>query len=541
MKQSIGFKILLAVGIAFITLFILLLGLIHQEMTQEVIPLTENLTQQLVDAKGEQIDAWFETRLEEVHGYARNIQYFDLDREEALAFLTEQQQERSDVYESLGLISPQGDACITNGACFSIGDREYYQRIEGEERSYVISQPIESQANEENIVVILYEVKGEASREIAYVSAAIDLGKIHGIARDIKLYEGQGTIIDGEGRGIGTRDPIGGGREEVQVFDTAVNPASSWSLMFEVKQEQMTEGLWRLQYRAVMIGMLVAAVLLILLFVLIKSIVYPVRKLQKLMEKVQRGDTQVRFAVGGRDEINQLGGYFNRMLKDLDRIYSEKQEADYRLLQEQVKPHFLYNTLDTIRWSAGEYEAHEVEELIEALSEYFRIGFNQGKKFVTLEEELTHLESYLRIQEARYEELLDYDISYDEGLLKESVPKIILQPLAENAINHSKLLENRERCFLSVRLEKTEEGLRITVKDNGKGLTEDRRATIQQALEENRSPGEAIGFGLYWINHRIKQICGKDYGVSIAPVYRQGKPRGTEVQVTYCLKGEDQE
>ncbi|NBG89578.1 cache domain-containing sensor histidine kinase [Isachenkonia alkalipeptolytica] len=537
MKKSIGFKILLAVGTAFIALFILFLGLFHQEMTQEVIPLTENLTQQLVDAKGQEIDAWFEMRIEEVHGYARNMDYFDLNREEALTYLQEQQQVRDDVYESLGVIDPEGNACITNGACFSIVDREYYQRIEGEQKAYVISQPIESQANEENIVVILHEVEGEASQEVAYVSAAIDLGKINAIARDIQLYEGQGTIIDSEGQGIGTRDPIGGGNPGIQVFDTRVNPAASWRLMFEVEEQQMTAGLWRLQYRALMIGILVAAVLLILLFVLIKSIVYPVRKLQKLMGEVQSGDTKVRFAGQGEDEINQLGGYFNHMLKDLDRIYGEKQEADYRLLQEQVKPHFLYNTLDTIRWSAEEYNAHEVAELVEALSQYFRVGFNQGKKFVTLEEELTHLESYLRIQEARYEERLDYEISYDEALLKERIPKIILQPLAENAINYSELLEKQEKCFLSVSLEKKGKDLHIEVKDNGRVLTEDRIKTIQESLDQNLGPGEAIGFGLYWINHRIKQICGQNYGVYLFPV-KDGEQRvGTGVRVIYCRKG----
>jgi two-component system sensor histidine kinase YesM len=234
------------------------------------------------------------------------------------------------------------------------------------------------------------------------------------------------------------------------------------------------------------------------------------------MKDVQKGNRVIRADESHNDEIGDLGRSFNEMLVQLYQSEQEKKEMELRLVHEQIKPHFLYNTLDTIQWMAIDYGADNIVEMIEALSTYFRLGLGKGDPYIPLEQELYHVESYLHIQCVRYEEILDYELQYDEELLSCNVIRFMLQPLVENAIYHSIKPLGDQKCTISIHAFKQGQNMIITVENDGLGIPQTKVDQINQALLEDKQNSTATGFGLYSVNHRIRLACGLNYGLQVA-------------------------
>lgn len=259
------------------------------------------------------------------------------------------------------------------------------------------------------------------------------------------------------------------------------------------------------------------------------SIARPLSKLRHLMKKAEAGDLHVRFESKYSDEIGQLGNSFNNMINEIrnliEMVYVEqksKREAELKTLQAQIKPHFLYNTLDTIQWMAQEHGVNDIVEIIEALTRLFRIGLSKGKEMITVREELEHIRSYLVIQKARYEDKLEYEINFDQEILSYSVLKLILQPLVENSIYHG-IKERRGTGKIVITAEKTEDSLVFSVSDNGAGIEAARLGEINNMLENRRVEKESsLGYGIFNINERIKLSFGNDYGLKYSSIHGEG-------------------
>lgn len=515
--RSIQSKITLYVAGSLLLLFMLLLWTIDMEMDKTIVPLSKNLTNQIVNARAEQISNWIEERSNEIQLIGNDIHHLDMDIEDGLDhmnFILGNNQ----TYESLGIVDSYGVAWITDGSKFSIANREYYKKIIEENLTFVISNPIKSQSNRADIVIMMYKLPYNNKYGFKYISAAVPIETIKNIAENIHLYDGGSKIYDKWGNPIGGGLSIDNNDENFVSFKALIDKSPDWTLVFRVPEDRLYEGTRKLQSAALIIGGLVGGALILLLIFFSSSIVAPIRRLQNLMRKVETGNLTVRLEEKRRDEIGDLGRSFNQMLDKLYKVQYEKREIELRLLQEQIKPHFLYNTLDTIRWAAIEYEANEVVDLIEALSTYFRIGLSKGKNFISLSEELDHIESYLQIQQARYEEFLQYEIRYDESLVEEKVIRILLQPLVENAIYHGiKQDENDENkiCKIIINIFSEEDNLIMEVKNNGRQIDEVRLEKIQSTLDSDEKQGEQIGFGLYSVNHRLKLAFGDKYGLVI--------------------------
>jgi two-component system sensor histidine kinase YesM len=205
-------------------------------------------------------------------------------------------------------------------------------------------------------------------------------------------------------------------------------------------------------------------------------------------------------------------------------VYEEqraKREAELKILQAQIKPHFLYNTLDTIQWMAQERNAPDIAQITVALTHLFRIGLSKGNEIIPLSEELKHVESYLIIQLARYEDKLSYHIDLPEALKSQHVLKLILQPLVENAIYHG-IKPKRGPGTIDIQVHRNEQRLYIRVSDDGVGISAERLAELREMLQrtENR-PAEA-GFGLYNVHERIVLTYGEPYGLFVDSKDHQG-------------------
>ena len=209
--------------------------------------------------------------------------------------------------------------------------------------------------------------------------------------------------------------------------------------------------------------------------------------------------------------------------------------AEFELLQAQINPHFLYNTLDAIVWSAESKDEEQVIRMTRSLSDFFRASLSKGRDEISLRDELVHVRSYLEIQQIRYQDILTYDIDIDEKYMDCRIPKITLQPLVENALYHG--IKNK-RGGGSIRLyaqddADNENGFVICVEDNGAGMDEKRLAEVRDGLI-NKAPAETEIYGLFNVNERIQLDFGTEFGISIQSEQKQGTK--IYVHLPFCCK-----
>ncbi|WP_034446403.1 sensor histidine kinase [Butyrivibrio sp. AE2032] len=195
-------------------------------------------------------------------------------------------------------------------------------------------------------------------------------------------------------------------------------------------------------------------------------------------------------------------------------------KAEFELLQAQINPHFLYNTLDAIVWSAEAGNQKQVVKMVGSLSEFFRSSLNKGKETVTVREELSHVRSYLEIQQIRYQDILSYGIDVPESLFTYGIPKITVQPVVENALYHG-IKNRRGGGKITVSGYEDEDDYYIIVEDDGMGMTQERLKEVTDSLSGSGNDDGKI-YGLYNVNERIRLEYGDDYGLKVESVYGEG-------------------
>ena len=213
-----------------------------------------------------------------------------------------------------------------------------------------------------------------------------------------------------------------------------------------------------------------------------------------------------------------------KITKPIEEEVKEEQKklrkAEFDLLQAQINPHFLYNTLDAIIWSAEAGKQKQVVNMVGNLSDFFRLSLNKGKEIVLLEEELGHVKSYLEIQKIRYQDIMNYHVDVPSSLFENKIPKLTVQPLVENALYHG-IKNKRGGGSIEISGRESSYYFEISVKDNGIGMTEERLAAVRQAVKDG-SNDRSVVYGLYNVNARIKLNFGDEYGLTIDSKYEEG-------------------
>ncbi len=262
-------------------------------------------------------------------------------------------------------------------------------------------------------------------------------------------------------------------------------------------------------------------------YVLSNSLSHPITQLMRFMRKAEAGEFHVRYKEKRNDEIGMLGRSFNKMLQQINHLIlltkrheREKRDAEFRSLQANINPHFLYNTLDTIQWMARKRDADDVADVVESLAKLFRIGLSKGRDIIPLEDELDHIRSYLMIQKTRYRNI-NYQIHVEESIRPLYVIKFILQPIIENAIYHG-IKERRGPGNIVVTAQEKEGDLLITVEDDGTGMSEiqleEMRQALREAIARTENKGETMnkkGYGMLNVQARIQLAFGERYGIHI--------------------------
>lgn len=284
-------------------------------------------------------------------------------------------------------------------------------------------------------------------------------------------------------------------------------------------------------FYAVIAVFLVAFATIVTGFVL-NSITGPVNKLCDATKQIAGGDFSTRVAIEGKDEIATLAESVNDMSEHLEELVRQIKEderkmryAELRLLQEQINPHFLYNTLDTIVWLIEGNDSEKAVNMVVSLSEFFRIVLSKGKEIITIKEEEQHIRSYLEIQQVRYQDILDYDIQIEPEIYPYEILKLTLQPLVENALYHG-IKTKRAKGMILVTGKMEDDKIYFDVKDNGVGMNEAELASLRSKILKPCKETDS-GFGLANVNERIRMNFGLEYGITIHS--KQGE--GTLVQV----------
>lgn len=215
-------------------------------------------------------------------------------------------------------------------------------------------------------------------------------------------------------------------------------------------------------------------------------------------------------------ELKMLDSGFNEMARRVDALMAKQikdqkslHRAELELLQAQINPHFLYNTLDSIAILAESQREEDVVTMVTSLSTFFRNSLNKGEDIISLGAERTHVSSYLEIQQIRYSDILQYEIAIPDDLLDCRVPKLILQPLVENALYHG--IKNRRgmgKIIITGEADGTD--LLLKVADNGAGMDEEQVKELQAGIYEDKH----TGLGLVNVHKRIRLYCGEPYGLS---------------------------
>lgn len=280
--------------------------------------------------------------------------------------------------------------------------------------------------------------------------------------------------------------------------------------------------------------MLAIAVILAVNLYVSARISQPIQRLERSVQMVEQGDFGTNVYVSGAYEVEQLSKRFNLMLRRIRELMDQnireqeaKRKSELDVLQSQINPHFLYNTLNSVTRMAELGRNEEVVTTITSLSRFFRISLSKGNHIISLRDELEHVKHYLIIQNIRFKNKFRYEIEAKEDILDASTLKLILQPIVENAIHHG-IEPSPEEGFIRIHAERVEDRLVILISDNGVGMNQ---ATLDRLKAGKLRSESGSGVGVTNVQERISLYYGKPYGLH----YDSEPEEGTTVTITMPL------
>ncbi len=295
----------------------------------------------------------------------------------------------------------------------------------------------------------------------------------------------------------------------------------AYSLM---PQEMFYENQRILAHNLIVILIAMFAVAVVVTYFVTRTLTRPLEDMTFTAKKIKDGDTKLRMEVLGKDEIGILGENFNELLDTIEELISKEYKtklllnrAEYNALQAQINPHFLYNTLDTMGSIAEMQECRQVSALCQSLSNIFRYSLDMKHPFSTVAKEMAHLKNYIYVMDVRMRDHVNYQFDVDEEVLKAEIPRLSIQPIVENALNHG-LRNSRNAKEVRIRAKAEGEMMEIIVEDNGVGMPEEK---IRELLD-TKTAEDTKSIGIYNIHMRMKMFYGEEYGIAITSKEGEG-------------------
>ncbi len=249
----------------------------------------------------------------------------------------------------------------------------------------------------------------------------------------------------------------------------------------------------------------------------------PIHEIVMHMKRVERGDFNVHWQqLPRKDEVGLLYHGMTHMVRqlgelvdNLGRAAQEKKELEFQVLTHQINPHFLYNTLDVIRWKAEKRNAKDISDMVTSLADLFRLSLNDGKEMTTVARELDHVRAYVAMQQERQDTPIQLVIVVDDDLLELPLLRLLLQPLVENSIKHGERSRREEEIKIVITGSIEHGVVRFEIRDNGPGIAADVRRRLLAGTMPDGAAGQRQGVGLRNVHERLRVYFGEPYGLRI--------------------------
>lgn len=295
---------------------------------------------------------------------------------------------------------------------------------------------------------------------------------------------------------------------------------TGWKIVGVTPVSEMRSTVFNNHLLLVSLAVMVSLFILSINLLISTKVTNPLRQLEKAVSRMEQNIYDIDIPIEGSYEIQHLSRTLmtmahtmQRLMEDVVKQQEQMREKEMNVLQQQINPHFLYNTLDSTIWMIESGRHEGAITMITSLAKFFRISLSKGKNIISLEDEISHVQSYLTIQEIRYKNKFEYTISVDESISNAATIKLIIQPLVENAIYHG-MDYMYEEGEIQIRAYRHEEEVYIDIEDNGPGMTEEQVDHLRQGRKEPaKKRGSGIGFSN--VEERIKLFYGSKYGLEV--------------------------
>lgn len=403
--------------------------------------------------------------------------------------------------------------------------------------------------NNKSNILVYRKLKSEKTRKgIGYLFIALDEQLFTNIYKDINLGEkSEVFIIDSQGMvisSIGTDVKMGKkykqqnlieellrhNKENENIFTLVTDKEKylvpnmplnneEWFLVSTIPYFNFNKESHEIMLNIIWVSIVCILAIAFLSITISKIIWRPLNKLVSHMKDVQKGKFDIEIDCNGNDEISYLTTNFKNMVVQIERLINEvkkeqdeKREIEIQMLQAQINPHFLFNTLNSLKWTAMISQANSVSKGLGALAEILRSTIIEKNELISIKDEVKNLDNYIIIQKIRYGTSFDITYDIDNQLLDCKILKFLLQPIVENSIIHGQnnidhMLEIRLICY------KEYDKIKIIIEDNGSGLDENK---LMKELDTDKKNKEKISsIGIYNVSERIKLTFGEEYGLYI--------------------------
>jgi len=434
-------------------------------------------------------------------------------------------------------------------------DFEWYKKAKNEEK-FVVSEShiqrlfesrykwvvscstlLKSPYYEENLGVLLVDINYNLINDMVssiklgqkgYVFIVDNNGDIVYHPKQQLLYSGlksedMDTILNSED---GTKTVVEDRKKKQYTITTS--KYSGWKVVSSVYMEDILSYKPNLDRFFFIMGTLAIFISIFISVLISRSILHPIKKLVNTMHQVEEGNLNVSIDIKNDNEIGELAKAFNLMTNRVNNLVNQnkkieknKRKNELRALQAQINPHFLYNTLDSIIWMAESKNYKAVVTMTSALAKLFRISISKGEQYITVAEEIEHVENYLKIQKIRYGDHLDYHIDVEEDIKQNKIIKLIIQPIVENAIYHG-IKNVPGGGMIDISVKKYDNKILITIADDGVGMSKQEINLLFSKNQELPKEKKLGGVGVRNVDNRIKLYYGEDYGLEIESEIYEG-------------------
>lgn len=503
----------LMIGSVILVLTLALATIVY--MNRIITPDIDKLASEILSLKVDEVDNWLNRHINVSENLALLLAETPLtteNRESVLAILDNKKLQTSQEYESLGFITLEGEKYLTNGAHFSVTDRDYYQQLKEPNLTH-LSMTISSQANAAQVVLIVSKVFNHLNELTGYVSLALPLAYIkETVTSSNNLYSTYIYHANTEQALIGEASAM----TPFVTMDQAIPSNPSWRIKLAIARQDV---LLSMDKTFVFIACLAIALTTLFMIIMRKRLVkvtQPIEALDQKMAATSAGNYVEILPNQEITELNQIGLTYNRMVinihhqQDVIRQQAhQKNEVEHQALYAQIKPHFLYNTLETIQAMAYDLDSELLEEAIGNLATFYRTGLSSDAQIITIAQECQHIDSYLSILRLRYDTLFTYKLTnlVDQNQL---FLKFTIQPLVENAIYHG-IKPLGTEGHLDIKIEEQAGDIIVKVINPAPTLTMEEVEAVNQQLQTATNDS----YGLYNVNQRLKLRFGSPYGVNV--------------------------